>query len=383
MKIESKRSGHLVPVEKGYMAFVPRPLPPEDGLLIDGRILTALSEADLGLGRLDGVSGFLPEPDLFIMMYMKKEAVWSSQIEGTQASLMDVLEFEGEALRPDAPRDVGEVVNYIGALQRGLLRIKEGKDIDLDMIRELHQCLMKDSRGGTMSPGDFRKVQNWIGPPGCGLSEAIFIPPPPVEMMRSLEELENFILHDRNLPPLIKAALVHSQFESIHPFLDGNGRMGRLLILLVLVKEGHLKNPLLYLSYFFRKYRSEYYEYLQMVREHGEFEDWISFFLKGVKEVSDEALNRSKKILSLIKNNSEIVINELGRNGPRGTKLLDAMLRRPVLDVKGIKEITELSFQNANKLVSQLEEIGILVEITGNKRNRIFEYKEYLDILEG
>ncbi|MGA1848589.1 MAG: Fic family protein [Thermoplasmatota archaeon] len=382
MKKLNNEAGSSMDIGGSAQAFLPFPLPPKKCLSMDGRVLVLLSEADLALGRLDGLSEMIDEKDLFVMMYIKKEAVWSSQIEGTQASLIDVLEFEGEALRPDSPRDIGEVVNYIAAMQLGLKRIKEGSRIDLSLIKDLHRKLMRDSRGGDLDPGEFRNVQNWVGPPGCSISDAVFVPPPPREMMISLKNLETFMNDNTDLPPLIRASLAHYQFETIHPFLDGNGRMGRLLILLILLRDGHLKNPLLYISHFFRMQRSIYYEKLQNVRERGEWEGWIGFFLKGVKEVSEEASKRSLYILSLVKEHREIILGKLGRNGPRAVILLNAMMRRPVLDVNGIREITGLSYQNANRMASQLEDLGILVEVTGQRRNRIFEYKEYLDTLE-
>ncbi len=382
MKLNSERSGHLVEIDSGNMAFIPSSLSSIGDLFMDPELLILLSEADVSLGRLDGLSDLLPDPDLFVLMYIKKEAVLSSQIEGTQASLMDVLEFEAKALRPDAPEDVGEVANYIAAVHKGVDLLKEGGSIDLQLIRELHSILMKETRGGSLTPGEFRTIQNWIGPPGCSLDDALYVPPPPREMMAALKELEIFILKDASLPPLIKAAMVHAQFESIHPFLDGNGRMGRLLITLILLKEGHLRSPLLYLSYYLKQMRFGYYEKLQNVRMSGDYEGWLKFFLVGVSAVSEEASSKARSILKLASENREMILSSFGRNGPRAVQLLDSLLRRPVLGVRGIGEITGISYQNANGLAQQLEELGILVEVTGQKRNRVFEFKDYLDLLE-
>jgi Fic family protein len=348
---------------------------------LNGDILKLLSEADVSIGRLDSLSDLLPNPDLFVMMYIKKEAVWSSQIEGTQASLMDVLEFEAEAMRPDAPRDVKEVVNYIRAMDRGLEWVKKGRNLDLELMTELHSILMRDSRGGNLDPGRFRNVQNWIGPPGCGIKEAMFIPPPPGDMMESLRDLEEFIIRESHLPPLVKAALIHFQFETIHPFIDGNGRMGRLLIILSLVKDGHLRSPLLYLSHYFKRMRSTYYEKLQNVRERGDFEGWLRFFLVGTFDVAEEASRRARMILDLSRTTKETVIEEMGKTGSKASHFIDHLLLHPVVGINEIAEMTDLSYQNANKMASRLESIGVLVEVTGQKRNRVFEFKDYLDIL--
>ncbi len=381
MKLMSERAGRLVDIGSGHRAFVPSSLSTMGEIFIDREFLSLLSEADISLGRLDSLSDLLPDPDLFVLMYIKKEAVLSSQIEGTQASLMDLLEFEAKALRPGAPEDVSEVVNYIAAAHKGVELLKEGGSIDLQLIRKLHSILMEDTRGGSLLPGEFRTVQNWIGPPGCSLDNALFVPPPPEEMMAALKDLEKFILEDVSLPPLIKAALVHAQFESIHPFLDGNGRMGRLLITLILQKEGHLRSPLLYLSYYLKQMRSVYYEKLQNVRMSGDYEGWLKFFLVGISTVSEEASSRARSILELASEKREMILSSFGRNGPRAVQLLDSLLRRPVLGVKEIGEITGISYQNANGLAQQLEEIGILVEVTGQKRNRVFEFKDYIDLL--
>lgn len=380
MELKSERMGELVEKD-GFKSFKPRSLLDIEGPILSNDIQFLLSEADVGLGRLDSLSDMLPDPDLFVMMYIKKEAVWSSQIEGTQASLMDVLEFEAESLRPDAPRDVVEVVNYIKAVHRGIELIGEEKDLDLEIIRELHFILMKHTRGGKLAPGEFRSVQNWIGPPGSDIEDAFFVPPDPNTMKNSLEDLEQFLGTDGEYPPLVKAAMAHAQFETIHPFIDGNGRMGRLLIILSLIKDGHMRSPLLYISHYLRQMRSDYYDKLQKVRVEGDLEGWIKFFLVGVTLVAEEASERARKVLDLSKRTRERVLEELGRNGPKASMLVEELLLRPVVGINEIAKITGLSYQNANKLASKMESIGVLREVTGQKRNRVFEFEEYLDLL--
>jgi Fic family protein len=327
------------------------------------------------------VAEVLPNPDLFVMMYVKKEAVLSSQIEGTQASLLDVLEFEAKALDPQKPSDVKEVVNYIKAINYGLEQIKEGKNISISLIKKIHYYLLEGIRGGEREPGKIRNVQNWIGPPGSDISDALFIPPSEKDMKIALLDLEKFIKKEKDLPPLIKAGLVHSQFETIHPFLDGNGRIGRLLITLLLTESKHLSRPLLYLSYYFKQNRIEYYDKLQAVRDKGEWEVWLSFFLEGMYNASKEAIETSMRILDLRKEKQGIITRKLGKNSGPALILIDELFNRPLITVNAIAEITRLSYPNANHLASVFEDFGILKEITGHKRNRIYEFDEYMDIL--
>jgi len=340
-----------------------------------------LSKADQALGRLDGVTEVLPNPELFVMMYVKKEAVLSSQIEGTQASLIDVLEFEAKALDPNKPSDVIDVVNFIKAINHGLEQIKQKKDISIPLIKNIHYHLLKGIRGGEKEPGKLRSVQNWIGPPDSNISEATFIPPNVKDMDKALNDLETFIKSEHEFPPLIKAGLVHSQFESIHPFIDGNGRIGRLLITLLLIQTGHLTKPLLYLSYYFKQNRTEYYNKLQRIRDNGEWELWMNFFLNGIYQVSSEAIETSMKIIELRKKYQQLINEEFGNKSGLAIQLLDGLFNKPVITINSIKEITNLSFPNANRLASEFEKIGILEEITGQKRNRIYEFVKYMDIL--
>ena len=376
------RAGIYVSSEDGkYKAFQPKDLPPRPPVKLEGRLLKLLSEADRSLGRLDGVTEVLPDPDLFVMMYVKKEAVLSSQIEGTQASLLDVLEFEARAIDPNKPSDVNEVVNYIGAMNLGLERIKAKNRIDIGLIKDIHSRLMQEVRGGEKKPGMLRDVQNWIGPPGCSIDEAMFVPPTPKDMMDALERLEDFMNEDDDPPPLLKVGLVHSQFETIHPFLDGNGRVGRLLITFLLTDKDYLSRPLLYLSYYFKLNRPEYYDLLQSVRDSGTWEEWLEFFLTGIIFTCNNAIETSMKILDVRKNKQELLTANLGLRLGQGLKLFDELFNKPVITVKRVCEITGLSYQNANKLASTFEELKILKEVTGQKRNRVFEFEEYMDIL--
>jgi Fic family protein len=381
MSFPPTRAGKYKIQQEGYKTFVPKPLPPKPPLELDNKLLQLLSKADSALGRLDGVTEILPNPDLFIMMYVKKEAVLSSQIEGTQASLIDLLEFEAKALDPNKPSDVIDVVNYLKAINHGLEQIKQKKNISIPLVKDIHYHLLKGIRGGEKEPGKLRSVQNWIGPPDSNITEATFIPPNVKDMGKALKDLEIFIKSKHEFPPLIKAGLVHSQFETIHPFIDGNGRIGRLLITLLLIQNGHLTKPLLYLSYYFKQNRSEYYNRLQMVRDFGEWESWMRFFLNGVYQVSSEAIRTSLKIIELRKTHQQLINKEFGNKSGLAIQLLDGLFNKPVITINSIKEITNLSFPNANRLASEFEKIGILEEITGQKRNRIYEFVRYMEIL--
>jgi Fic family protein len=377
--VQMPRAGQYIEQLEGYKAFIPSPLPPVPEVLMDAEMWNLLSQADRALGRLDGATDALPNPDLFVFMYVRKEAVLSSQIEGTQASLMDVLEFESQALTPENPQDVEEVVNYIAAINHGLERLKT-LPTSLRLIREIHQELMKGVRGAERNPGEFRKSQNWIGPGGCSLADASYVPPPPHEMLKCLDNLERFLHDSQPMPILIKVGLAHAQFETIHPFLDGNGRTGRLLITFLLCEQNILKRPLLYLSYYFKRYRSEYYDRLQAVRDRGDWEGWLKFFLKGVYEVAQEAATTARQIVNLKEEHRQLILSELGRKSGNAIALLESLYFRPIFTVEHVETITNLSYSNANSLIKQLIELGILQEITGQKRNRAFSYAPYLAI---
>lgn len=379
--VSAPRAGQYIEQIEGYKAFIPRPLPPVPEIIMDQEMWNLLSQADRALGRLDGATDALPNPDLFVFMYVRKEAVLSSQIEGTQASLIDVLEFESRALEPDNPQEVAEVVNYISAINYGLERIKD-LPVSLRLIREIHQELMKGVRGAERNPGEFRRSQNWIGAGGCALADALYVPPPPHEMLQSLDNLEKFLHSLEPMPTLIKVGLAHAQFETIHPFLDGNGRTGRLLITFLLCQQNILQRPLLYISYYFKKYRAEYYDRLQSVRDSGNWEGWLKFFLRGVYEVAQEAAATARKIVNLKEEHRQLVLNAMGRRSGNAIALLESLYFRPIFTVEHAEAITNLSYPNANALIKNLSDIGLLQEITGQKRNRAFSYAPYLAVFQ-
>jgi Fic family protein len=373
------RSGQYVQQIEGYKAFIPSELPPDPEIVMDQEMWNLLSQADRALGRLDGSTDALPNPDLFVFMYVRKEAVLSSQIEGTQASLIDVLEFESRALEPDNPQDVEEVVNYVAAINHGLERLRT-MPVSLRLIREIHQELMKGVRGAERNPGEFRRSQNWIGPGGCTLAGATYVPPPPYEMLRALDNLERFLHSPQPMPTLIKVGLAHAQFETIHPFLDGNGRTGRLLITFLLCEQNILQRPLLYISYYFKRYRAEYYDRLQAVRDQGDWEGWLKFFLRGVYEVAQEAAVTAREIVNLKEEHRQLVLSRMGRKSGNSIAVLESLYFKPIFTVEHVANITNLSYPNANALIKQLIEIGLLQEITGQKRNRAFSYAPYLAV---
>jgi Fic family protein len=362
-----------------YRAFFPKPLPPEPPLVFDEELLELLSNADHALGRLDGIAETLPDPDLFVAMYVRKEAVLSSQIEGTQSSLVDLLEYESDAATKGIPGDVGEVVNYVHAMNYGLRRLTE-LPISLRLIREVHGELLQGGRGGERMPGEIRTTQNWIGPAGCTLADASFVPPPPHEVIPALGNLEKYIHDDSPMPALVKTGLVHAQFETIHPFLDGNGRVGRLLITLLLCERGILRSPLLYISHYFRQNRAEYYDRLSGIRTRGDWEGWLKFFLNGVFQVSVQATETSRSVLRLREQHRQLV-QERVSGVVTGLALLDFLYATPVVTVKLVAKVLGVSKAAANTIVARLCEAGILSQIGEGSRNRTFAYSEYLKIL--
>ncbi|AEB08780.1 Fic family protein [Desulfobacca acetoxidans] len=382
MPKQTQRTGQYILQSGGYRAFIPKGLPPQPPIRIDPDLWAILSKADRALGRLDGATETLPNPELFVAMYVRKEAVLSSQIEGTQASLLDVLEFEFQALEPDHPQDVAEVVNYIAAMNFGLERLQE-LPLSLRLIREIHAKLLEGVRGGERNPGEFRRSQNWIGIPGLnGLTTASFVPPPVQEMQEALHNLENFFYDSTPMPMLVKVGLIHAQFETIHPFIDGNGRMGRLLITFLLCKEGVLKRPLLYLSYYFKRHRGAYYERLQATRDKGDLEGWLKFFLQGVYEVAQEATETARKIVNLREDHRNLVTHSLGRSAAKALALLEALYYQPVISVQAAMATTALTYGNANRVVNQLVKLGLMEETTGQKRHRRFIYTPYLSLFK-
>ena len=369
------RSGVLVRQPQGYRAFIPEELPPDPPIGL-AELTETLSEADRAIGRLDGVSATLPNPDLFVAMYVRREAVLSSQIEGTQSSMDDVLAFELDATARRLPDDVEEVVNHVAAMNYGLARLTD-LPLSLRLIREIHERLMRGVRGQEKSPGEFRKTQNWIG--GSAPSNARFVPPPAHEVHRLLGNLERFLHEPAGLPPLVHAGVAHAQFETIHPFLDGNGRVGRLLITFLLVHAGVLGRPLLYLSYFFKRYRSEYYDRLTAVRESGDWEAWLRFFLRGVAETASEATETAGAILRL-REEHDIATRDLPVNASR---LLDHLYQQPLVTSGSVQKALRISWPTANKLVTEFEDRRILEEVTGQRRNRVYRYSPYLELFAG
>ena len=363
----------------GYRAFVPAPLSPNPPIRITGELQALLSQADLALGRLDGSIQTLPQPDLFVLMYIRKEAVLSSQIEGTQSSLQDLLAAEARIFAPNRPNDVDEVVNYISAMNHGISRLSE-LPVSIRLIREIHTKLLQGVRGSHLTPGEVRTSQNWIGPAGCTLHEALFVPPPPHQVMQDMSQLERFIHADTALPLLVKIGLVHAQFETIHPFLDGNGRVGRLLITFLLCEQKVLLKPVLYLSYFFKQHRQQYYEELQSVRDNGTWEQWLTFFLSGIVEVSRQATETARRILALREEHRRVITDNFGRAAGNGHRVLEHIYEHPIVSVGDVQGLTETTYTAANDLVARLVKHGILHEFTGQARNRRFMYKSYIDL---
>ena len=373
----TSRAGHYLRQPTGYRAFIPTPLPPNPPIRLGGQLQVLLSQADRALGRLDGSIQTLPNPDLFVAMYVRREAVLSSQIEGTQSSLQDVLAAEAKVFSVNQPADVDEVFNYIRAMNHGLERLHD-LPVSVRLIREIHEQLLAGARGQHLTPGELRTSQNWIGAVGCTLAEASFVPPPPHEVPQALSDLESFLHADTPLPLLIKIGLAHAQFETIHPFLDGNGRVGRLLITFLLCEKEVLLKPVLYLSYYFRRYRQQYYEHLQAVRDHGKWEAWLLFFLTGVLEVSQQATWTARQILALQDQHRQLITHQFDRVAGNGHRVLEQLYKQPIVAVSDVQEVIGTTYSAANNLVNRLVEQGILHEFTGQKRNRRFIYQDYV-----
>lgn len=373
------RAGRYVRQPNHYAAFVPASLPPDPPIRWDDELQYLLSKADRALGRLDGSIQTLPDPDLFVMMYVRKEAVLSSQIEGTQSSLNDLLELEASIADARRPADVGEVVNYVRAMNYGLKRLHD-LPISSRLIREIHAELLDGVRGRHLDPGQIRRTQNWIGAQGCTLNEAIFVPPPPHEVENHLSQLERFIHSEVNIPPLIKIGMIHAQFETIHPFLDGNGRVGRLLITFLLCQNEILIRPVLYLSHYFKRHRTLYYELLQKVRDEGDWETWIKFFLEGVATVSLEATATARAIVELRENHRQTVIDNFGRAAGNALRVLEALYKTPFTTTTSVQKLLRITFPPASNLIQKMVEADMLVEVTGQDRYRIYQYRPYVSL---
>lgn len=375
MALQAQPPGRQIRCPGNYLAYVPNPLPPK--LPWTPELVRALSEADRLIGRLAGEGGQLPNPHLLMRPFVRREAVLSSRIEGTQATLGELLAAEAGAVVERSPQDLHEVGNYVVALEYGLQRLKD-LPLSLRLVRELHEKLMRGVRGDTATPGEFRRSQNWIGTPGCTLTNATYVPPPLSELMTCLGDWEKF-LHDHALPPLVQIALAHYQFEAIHPFLDGNGRVGRLLITLFLVERSILPTPLLYLSAFFEATRRDYYSRLLAVSERGEWEAWVQYFLHGVARQSEDALNRAIRINKLI---ADWRVAAADVSSKSLMMVLELLAANPFLMVKNAAQKLGIAFTTAQRAVEKLEKLSIVTKVGEGKRDRVYCAKAILDILE-
>jgi len=374
---QNSPAGRLSKTIQGYYAFIPNPLPPV--LNWNESLVNSLSEADRAVGKLAGLSRDLPNPHLLIIPFMHSEAVLSSRIEGTQATISDVYKYETGQLslfKDDKDiSDVKEVHNYVLALDCGLKRLKE-LPLSLRLLRELHKILLEGVRGGESRPGEFRQVQNWIGPEGCSLEEALYVPPSVDEMNEALASLEKYLNRKDNLPPLIRVGLVHYQFEAIHPFIDGNGRIGRLLIILLLCAWDILPQPLLYLSPYFESNRQAYYNLLLEVSERGAWEEWLNFFLTAVKIQADDAILRINKMMELKEDYRAKVQSKRVSSGL--FKAVDFLFEKPVFSANQLAKELGTNFARAQRYISSLKQAGIIREITGMSRNRIYAAEEII-----
>jgi len=372
------RAGVMIRQGDGYLAFIPRPLPPNPPLEFTEQLLSLLSQADRALARLDGITYALPGPDLFLKMYIRKEALLSTQIEGTLATFKGVLAYEADLSTSEDPNEIKEVINYISAMDLGL---HNDSGINIPFILSLHKKLITGTRGSLKKPGDLRNIQNYIGPPGSTIFDAVYVPPPPEKVKDLLIELLTFWKDDDSIPPLVKASLLHAQFETIHPFLDGNGRLGRLLITLFLYEKQVLHKPLLYLSLYLKRHQDQYYRLLNEVRYDGAWEKWISFFLQGIWEISDEALKTAQEIIFL----KEKIIDKLltgDKTSLLAIRLTDLLFQSPIITVPQVQKSLDTNRQTAYDMIHIFENIGIITEITGKKRYKKYLFQEYIEIIE-
>jgi len=376
-KFKNSPSGKIIKTKTDYWAFIPNPLPPDGLNIFTVDFVNTLSEADRGIGALKSLSRLIPNPNLLIAPFIRKEAVQSSRIEGTQASLTDIFYYEASKEKPKYS-DVLEVLNYIKAMNYGFSRIKE-LPMSLRLIREIHLKLMEGVRGEIMNPGEFRNSQNWIGPPGCTLNDATYVPPPVDEMNELLNQLEEFFYSKDSIPPLVKCALIHYQFEAIHPFLDGNGRIGRLLITFYLYEKGFLYYPILYLSDFFERNRDAYYNHLLEVSRSGNWTDWLKFFIRGVSEQSKLAEEAGHNILNLQKEYRQLL--QIESVPSHAFQLLDMLFVNPFVSLNGISDYLKITWPTAKASVDKLIKLGLIKEISGRKRNRLYCAEKLLNII--
>lgn len=370
----------LIPSDgEKYRAFIPTPLPPDPPLRIERDLQYENDRALLALGRLDSITTLLPDPELFLYMYVRKEAVLSAQIEGTQSSLSDLLLFESDS-EPGIPLDdIREVSNYVAALDHGLKRLRGGFPLSLRLLREIHSVLLSKVRGSKRSPGEFRKTQNWVG--GTRPGNALFVPPPPDILIECLGTFEKF-LHDHpvRMPVLVKAGLAHVQFETIHPFLDGNGRLGRLLISLLLFTEGVLQQPILYLSLYLKQQRDEYYRLLQAVRTKGTWEEWLEFFIGGIRQTADQCVQTAQNLAAMFQRDRDR-IQHLGKAAGSALRVYEVLKRHPIVSIGKTAAEASLSIPTSAKTLSHLERMGIVREMTQKIRGRRYVYGDYIAAL--
>ena len=376
-RFKKSPTGHLVRTISDHWAFVPNPLPPEGMDRFSADLVRVLSEADRGLGALKSLSKLIPNPGLLVAPYVRKEAVQSSRIEGTQASLADIFYYEASQERPKH-EDVLEVLNYVRAMNYGLSRLKK-LPLSMRLVKEIHGVLMKGVRGEKMRPGEIRTTQNWIGPAGCSITGATYVPPPVSDMNEALKQWERFLHVDDSVVPLVKCALMHYQFEAIHPFLDGNGRVGRLLITFYLCNRGYIEYPILYLSDFFEQHREEYYELLLGVSQDGNWDGWLSYFIRGVAEQSRLAEETGHRILDLQKKYRGQL--EEGSVPASVFKVLDMLFQNPFVSIPGVQNHVKVTWPTAKASVERLVDLGILKEVSGRRRSRIYCAQDLLSIL--
>jgi Fic family protein len=376
---QTSTAGKVIRTPKGYWTFIPNPLPPV--IQWSPGLISAVGVAERSLGKLDSLANTLPSPHILVRPFIRREAVLSSRIEGTRASLGDVYVYEAAQLSFLEPAtDVREVHNYVKALDYGLERLGS-LPVSLRLIREIHAVLMEGVRGEHLTPGEFRRSQNWIGSPGSTLETARFVPPPVDEMHATLDALEKYIHSSSKLPTLVQAALIHYQFEAIHPFLDGNGRIGRLLIILLLIERGLLSQPWLYLSAYFETHRTAYYDYLLAISQRGEWENWLSFFLEGIQDQSMDAVVRIEHLQHLRRTYHERLRDE--RTAERLMQAIDVLFARPILSIRQLEAAMKIPYRSAQRYVEKLEQLGILREVTGRARNRLYQADQVLSALEG
>ena len=363
--------------DSSYSSFKPNPLPPEPALVIDSNMVSKLVNANRELVKLDTAARFIPNTDLFISMYVRKEALISSQIEGTQCTLDEVLDPE---IDTNSNLDVADVINYVHATNYSLERLKT-LPLCCRLLREIHSELMQGVRGQEKNPGEFRASQNWIGPANCSLKDARYIPPNKDDMIAAMSDLEKFMNENDDYDALIRIALIHYQFETIHPFLDGNGRIGRLMILLYLMEQNLLSYPVIYISYFLKKNQIEYYDRISEVRRSGNYEQWVIFFLEAVSAAAKDSLATIEQLSALHDKNIDL-LPKTNRKKDNVRILFDYIEKYPIIDIRHTSQELDVSFNTVSNAIRKLQELGILTETTNSARNKVFAYSEYLDILK-